>query len=115
MAFAGCGDDDDGHGMSARSSFLAGWWWERIQGDGRVNTIEDRNGLHRRRDRVKRDGRLSCANPARCFLVSKRKREPFIAALIDWRLSRTRSSISPTSRASGELSGKEQLFEQFQR
>jgi signal transduction histidine kinase len=80
---------DDGHGMSKNE--LIGKWLvigteSKIPGD--VESIDDRNGLpYRQRQGQKGIGRLSSAalGPL-LLLISKRKHEPFVTALIDWRL-----------------------------
>ena len=80
---------DDGHGMSKNE--LIGKWLvigteSKIPGD--VESLDDRNGLpYRQRQGQKGIGRLSSAALGPLLLViSRRKNEPFVAALIDWRL-----------------------------
>ena len=80
---------DDGHGMSNRE-FAQRWLvvgTETKATEGRT-PIQDRNGLKPRpRQGQKGIGRLSCANLGPLLLlVSKRKQNPFVAALVDWRL-----------------------------
>ena len=80
---------DDGHGMSRRE-FAQRWLVVGTESKVSVDStpIHDRNGLRLRpRQGQKGIGRLSCANLGPLLLlVSKRKRSPFVAALIDWRL-----------------------------
>ena len=80
---------DDGHGMS-NQEFAQRWLvvgTETKATEGRT-PIHDRNGLKPRpRQGQKGIGRLSCANLGPLLLlVSKRKQNPFVAALVDWRL-----------------------------
>ena len=80
---------DDGHGMS-RDEFIERWLV--VGTESKVsNTVvsdDDRNGLPRReRQGEKGIGRLSVAYLGPTVLVlSKRKNDPFVAALLDWRL-----------------------------
>ncbi len=80
---------DDGHGMS-REDFVGRWLvvgtQSKILPDN--TSAADRNGLRNRvRQGQKGIGRLSCANLAPILLfVSKRRTQPFVASLIDWRL-----------------------------
>lgn len=80
---------DDGHGMN-RDEFLDRWLV--VGTESKVTKArsprEDRNGLRiRPRQGQKGIGRLSCANLGPLLLlVSKRRKDQFIAALIDWRL-----------------------------
>ena len=80
---------DDGHGMS-RHEFEEKWLvvGTESKADGSDVSEEDRNGLPRRpRQGQKGIGRLSSAALGPLLLVvSKRRTEPFVAALIDWRL-----------------------------
>lgn len=80
---------DDGHGMN-REEFINRWL---VVGTESKATTErtptaDRNGLYvRPRQGQKGIGRLSCANLGPVLLlVSKRRNNPFVAALVDWRL-----------------------------
>ena len=80
---------DDGHGMN-RNDFLDRWL---VVGTESKVTMErtprgDRNGLRLRfRQGQKGIGRLSCANLGPLLLlVSKRRKDPFVVTLIDWRL-----------------------------
>ena len=80
---------DDGHGMS-NQEFAQRWLvvgTETKATEGRTPS-QDRNGLKPRpRQGQKGIGRLSCANLGPLLLlVSKRKQNPFVAALVDWRL-----------------------------
>ena len=80
---------DDGHGMNRRE-FEEKWLvvGTESKADGSKTTEEDRNGLPvRPRQGQKGIGRLSSAALGPLLLViSKRRRDPFVAALIDWRL-----------------------------
>ena len=76
-------------GCVAKNSRSAGWSWgpnPRLQPDR--TPFKDRNGLKRRpRQGQKGIGRLSCANLGPLLLLlSKRRENPFVAALVDWRL-----------------------------
>ena len=80
---------DDGHGMNRRE-FLERWLVVGTESKATADRtpVGDRNGLRiRERQGQKGIGRLSCANLGPILLLlSKRKKQPFIAALIDWRL-----------------------------
>jgi len=80
---------DDGHGMS-RLEFESRWLvvGTESKATGGSTPIPDRNGLPLRpRQGQKGIGRLSCANLGPLLLlVSKRRDERFVAALLDWRL-----------------------------
>ena len=80
---------DDGHGMN-RSEFLARWLvvGTESKATDTPTPVADRNGIPvRPRQGQKGIGRLSCANLGPILLlVSKRALEPFVAALVDWRL-----------------------------
>ena len=80
---------DDGHGMSSRE-FAERWLVVGTESKVTTNRTpdKDRNGLKLRpRQGQKGIGRLSCANLGPfLLLVSKRSNEPFVAALVDWRL-----------------------------
>lgn len=80
---------DDGHGMS-REEFTQRWLVVGTESKATMHRTpaKDRNGLKPRpRQGQKGIGRLSCANLGPLLLlVSKRKGNPFVAALVDWRL-----------------------------
>jgi len=80
---------DDGHGMN-REEFEGRWLVVGTESKATVDRtpVEDRNGLYvRPRQGQKGIGRLSCANLGPILLlVSKRERNSFVAALVDWRL-----------------------------
>ena len=80
---------DDGHGMSSQE-FAHRWLVVGTESKATADhtPIQDRNGLRLRpRQGQKGIGRLSCANLGPLLLlVSKRRRHPFVAALVDWRL-----------------------------
>ena len=80
---------DDGHGMS-RVEFESRWLvvGTESKATGATTPISDRNGLRPRpRQGQKGIGRLSCANLGPLLLlVSKRRGQDFVAALLDWRL-----------------------------
>ncbi|NUN13524.1 MAG: ATP-binding protein [Myxococcales bacterium] len=80
---------DDGHGMNRREMVDS---WLVLGTDAKVGSRpiaeEDRNGLPPRiRQGQKGIGRLSAASLGPLMLiVSKRRHDPFVAALVDWRL-----------------------------
>jgi len=80
---------DDGHGMN-RKEFTERWLvvGTESKADQNETPIEDRDGLPLRiKQGQKGIGRLSSANLGPLLLVvSKRRNNPFVAALIDWRL-----------------------------
>ncbi|MCY3803001.1 MAG: ATP-binding protein [Gammaproteobacteria bacterium] len=80
---------DDGHGMN-RDQFLDRWLviGTETKATPTGPTSSDRSGLRiRQRQGQKGIGRLSSANLGPILLlVSKRKRSPFVASLVDWRL-----------------------------
>jgi signal transduction histidine kinase len=80
---------DDGHGMNI-DEFVRRWLvvGTESKASAEETPTSDRNGLRLRlRQGQKGIGRLSCANLGpMLFLVSKRQRSRFVAALIDWRL-----------------------------
>lgn len=80
---------DDGHGMS-REEFVEKWLvvGTESKANGEEIPVEDRNGLSLRpKQGQKGIGRLSSAFLGPLLLVvSKRRNQPFTAALIDWRL-----------------------------
>ena len=80
---------DDGHGMN-RAEFIGRWLVVGTESKASIDRtpIADRNGLYLRpRQGQKGIGRLSCANLGPILLlVSKRARDRFVAALLDWRL-----------------------------
>ena len=81
--------DDDGHGMNV-DEFIDRWLvvGTESKASGEKTPIEDRNGLTLRpRLGQKGIGRLSCANLGPILLLlSKRRKQSFVAALLDWRL-----------------------------
>lgn len=80
---------DDGHGMTP-DEFVNRWLVVGAEDKAvaKEPPDEDRHGLrHRERQGQKGIGRLSCANLGPILLlVSKRRKSPFVAALVDWRL-----------------------------
>jgi signal transduction histidine kinase len=80
---------DDGHGMS-RSEFIEKWLvvGTESKASGTETPKPDRNDLpFRPKQGQKGIGRLSSANlGSLLLLISKRIDQPFVAALIDWRL-----------------------------
>ena len=80
---------DDGHGMNAKE-FVDRWLTVGTESKVSAATtpVRDRHGLRPRpRQGQKGIGRLSCANLGPILLlVSKRSKDPFVAALVDWRL-----------------------------
>lgn len=80
---------DDGHGMN-RDEFVNRWLvvGTESKATSERTPVDDRNGLYLRpRQGQKGIGRLSCANLGPILLlVSKRRDQPFVAALVDWRL-----------------------------
>jgi signal transduction histidine kinase len=80
---------DDGHGMS-REEFIEKWLvvGTESKASNTVTPESDRNGLpFRPKQGQKGIGRLSSANlGSLLLLISKRIDQPFVAALIDWRL-----------------------------
>ena len=80
---------DDGHGMNSQE-FDRRWLVVGTESKATADRtpVRDRNGLKPRpRQGQKGIGRLSCANLGPLLLlVSKRMQNPFVAALIDWRL-----------------------------
>lgn len=80
---------DDGHGMS-QDEFVGRWLvvGTESKATNQRTPIDDRGGLPLRpRLGQKGIGRLSCANLGPVLLLtSKRREQPFVAALIDWRL-----------------------------
>lgn len=80
---------DNGHGMN-RAEFENRWLvvGTESKASNEKTPLEDRKGLKLRpRQGQKGIGRLSCANLGPILLlVSKRANQPFVAALIDWRL-----------------------------
>lgn len=81
--------DDDGHGMN-REEFINRWLVVGTDSKAASDRtpLADRNGLPvRNRQGQKGIGRLSCANLGPVLLlVSRRRAQPFVAALLDWRL-----------------------------
>ena len=80
---------DDGHGMN-REEFLERWLVVGTESKAAADRtpLADQNGLRLRpRQGQKGIGRLSCANLGPVLLlVSKRTGNPFVVALVDWRL-----------------------------
>jgi signal transduction histidine kinase len=80
---------DDGHGMN-RDEFVRRWLvvGTESKASGGDTPAADRNGLPvRLKQGQKGIGRLSCANLAPILLLlSKRRNQPCVAALVDWRL-----------------------------
>ena len=80
---------DDGHGMS-HDEFIEKWLvvGTESKATDAEELAEDRNGLPIRSTQGQKGiGRLSCANLGSLLLViSKRRKEAFVASLIDWRL-----------------------------
>jgi len=80
---------DDGHGMNV-SEIIDKWLVVGTDNKlgGALTPVKDRNGLPKReRLGQKGIGRLSCGSlGAITLLVSKRKEDPFVAALVDWRI-----------------------------
>ena len=80
---------DDGHGMN-REEFMERWLVVGTEAKAYADDTPeaDRNGLNPRpRQGQKGIGRLSCAHlGTTLLLVSKRTHDPFVAALVDWRL-----------------------------
>ena len=80
---------DDGHGMNAEE-FVDRWLTVGTESKITAVTtpVRDRHGLRPRpRQGQKGIGRLSCANLGPILLlISKRSKDPFVAALVDWRL-----------------------------
>lgn len=109
--------DDDGHGMS-RDEFVNRWLvvGTESKATSERTPIEDRNGLYLRpRLGQKGIGRLSCANLGPVLLlVSKRRVQPFVAALIDWRLFENPFlNLADVQVPVVEFEKKEDLFEQL--
>lgn len=115
---------DDGHGMN-RQEFESKWL--TVGTESKTNGFEipekDRNGLSPRpKQGQKGIGRLSSAalGPL-LLLVSKRKNEDFVAALIDWRLFENpflylhdiRIPITGFSKASDLIEELPALFDQM--
>ncbi|HEY8036660.1 MAG TPA: ATP-binding protein [Methylobacter sp.] len=80
---------DDGHGMSS-AEFIEKWLvvGTESKASGTETPESDRNGLpFRPKQGQKGIGRLSSANlGSLLLLISKKINQPFVAALIDWRL-----------------------------
>lgn len=108
---------DDGHGMS-RDEFVDRWLVVGTESKATTERTptEDRDGLYvRPRQGQKGIGRLSCANLGPVLLiVSKRRKRPFTAALIDWRLFENPFlNLSDIRIPVVEFEKKEGLFEQL--
>lgn len=109
--------DDDGHGMS-RDEFVNRWLVVGTESKATADRtpIDDRNGLFvRTRQGQKGIGRLSCANLGPVLLlVSKRRHQPFVAALLDWRLFENPFLIlSDVHIPVVDFEAKEELFDQL--
>jgi signal transduction histidine kinase len=80
---------DNGHGMD-KNEFINKWLvvGTESKAAGDFSSVEDRNGLNwRPKQGQKGIGRLSCANLGPLLLlISKRRDQDFVAALVDWRL-----------------------------
>lgn len=80
---------DDGHGMNA-VEFVDRWLTVGTESKitSEATPVRDQHGLRPRpRQGQKGIGRLSCANLGPILLlISKRSNDPFVAALVDWRL-----------------------------
>lgn len=80
---------DDGHGMNYEE-FIDRWLVIGTQSKFKDNpaSVEDRNGVPRRPTQGQKGiGRLSCANLGPLMLlISKRRQNDFVAALLDWRI-----------------------------
>ena len=108
---------DDGHGMS-NEEFIRRWLVVGTESKATVDRtpVGDRNGLNLRpRQGQKGIGRLSCANLGPLLLlVSKRRRTPFVAALVDWRLFENPFvNLSDIFVPVAEFAEFEQVFEQL--
>lgn len=108
---------DDGHGMS-HDEFVGRWLvvGTESKATNQKTPIEDRAGLPLRpRLGQKGIGRLSCANLGpTLLLVSKRRGQPFVAALIDWRLFENPFlNLSDIQIPVIGFDRREQLFEQL--
>ena len=81
--------EDDGHGMN-RDEFVNRWLVVGTESKATTDLtpLRDRNGLQLRPGQGQKGiGRLSCANLGpTLLLVSKRREQPFVAALVDWRI-----------------------------
>ena len=109
--------DDDGHGMN-RDEFVNRWLVVGTESKATTDRtpIDDRNGLFARaRQGQKGIGRLSCANLGPVLLlVSKRRSQPFVAALLDWRLFENPFlNLSDVRIPVVEFGHKEELFDQL--
>ena len=108
---------DDGHGMSYQE-FVSRWLVVGTDSKFDKNTSDkaDRDGLPKRTKQGQKGiGRLSSANLGPLLLiVSKRTREDFVAALIDWRIFENPYLIlSDIEIPVTTFSQKEALFEQL--
>jgi signal transduction histidine kinase len=107
---------DDGHGMQ-KSDLFERWLiigTESKVSDVRPTPMEDRNGLAvRPRQGQKGIGRLSSAKLGSVLLlVSKFREEPYIAALIDWRMfENPYVNLSEVAVATGEFTNVESIFD----
>ena len=108
---------DDGHGMNS-DEFAERWLvvGTEAKATGAATAPVDRHGLRLRpRQGQKGIGRLSCANLGPVLLlVSKRTRDPFVAALVDWRLfENPLINLSDILVPVAEFDEAEQLFDQL--
>lgn len=108
---------DDGHGMSY-DEFVNRWLVVGTDSkfDKNISDKEDRDGLPKRTKQGQKGiGRLSSANLGPLLLiVSKRKNEDFVAALIDWRIFENPYLVlSDIEIPITTFSKKEALFEQL--
>lgn len=108
---------DDGHGMN-RDEFVNRWLvvGTESKATSERTPVEDRNGLYLRpRQGQKGIGRLSCANLGPILLlVSKRRSESFVAALVDWRLFENPFlNLSDIRVPVVEFAAKEELFDRL--
>ena len=109
--------DDDGHGMN-RDEFINRWLvvGTESKATSDLTPMEDRGGLFlRTRQGQKGIGRLSCANLGSVLLlVSKRRMQPFVAALLDWRMFENPFlNLSDVRIPVVEFDAKEALFDRL--
>ncbi|WP_441256156.1 ATP-binding protein [Bradyrhizobium sp. 482_C4_N1_1] len=106
---------DDGHGMHRRE-FVDKWLVVGTESKAvdEPTDVDDRNGLDfRPKQGQKGIGRLSCANLGPLLLlVSKRRNDNFVAALIDWRLFENPFlNLADVEIPIAEFSEKQELFD----
>ena len=106
---------DDGHGM--RENDLFDRWLvigtESKSSDIKPAPVEDRNGLPRRiRQGQKGIGRLSSAKLGSVLLlITKYKTDPYVAALLDWRMFENPFlNLSDVVVATGKFKDKSEIF-----